>query len=53
MTWKEFKEKVDKELKELEINEDTNICWIDVTFYISTEVKIRYDRGGKCLIIEN
>ena len=53
MTWKEFKEKVDKELKELGIDENTDICWIDVILYGSIYIDIEYDCDEKCLKIEN
>ena len=53
MTWKEFKEKVDKELIELGIDENTDICWIDVVLYGSDEVEVEYVKKDECLKIEN
>ena len=53
MTWKEFKEKVDKELIELGIDENTDICWIDVVLYGSDEVEVEYVKKDECLKIGN
>jgi predicted nucleic acid-binding protein len=51
LTWKEFKEKIDKQLKEKNISEDTRIQYIDISFPRKDEdIEIRYDDAcGICI----
>ncbi len=44
MTWKEFKDKVDKQLQEMEIPETTQILWIDIGLVDDVDVE-REDTG--------
>jgi len=49
MAWKELKEKVDKRLTELGIDENVDVCWIDVVLYGSDEVDIEYVKDEDCI----
>lgn len=48
MTWKEFKEAVDKQLKEKGISEDAEIWWIDVTCpdVLNNDITVGKDEYG-------
>jgi len=49
MTWKEFKEKVDERLVKLGIDENVNVCWIDVVLYSTDEIDIEYVKDEDCI----
>jgi hypothetical protein len=52
MTWKEFKENADKQMKEKNISEDTPIEYIDISFGYSgiTEIRVSLDQFGGLII---
>lgn len=49
-SWKEFRDKVEADMKEKGISEDTPICWIDISYpdehTLNTVIEIRGDQDG-------
>lgn len=46
MTWKEFKEEVEKQLEEQDISEDEDIFYIDFGGYDTEEAEVSLDDTG-------